>query len=132
MRTIPNPAAPASDPAVEESTSLLTGCVGALVLLNLVQVLAAFSGTEPHPPTQVVPFTAAIAAIGAAALPMIRVDRRLGLGLAIATASLSMVGMGPHKLLLEDGLTIAPVALTGFAAEVAIMSVAARRLRAWR
>jgi hypothetical protein len=101
-------------------------------LHNRVLVLAAFRGTEPHPPTPVVRFTAAIGALGAAALPMIRVDRRLGLGLAIATASLSMVGMGPHKLLLEDGLTIAPVALTGFAAEVAIMSVAARRLRAGR
>ncbi|MDY7101467.1 MAG: hypothetical protein S0880_09800 [Actinomycetota bacterium] len=115
-----------------EPMATLTGGLSVLVLLNLVQVLAAFSGTEPHPPTEVVPLTAAIAALGVAAFPLVRAAQRAGLGLAVGCAGLSTIGMGPHKLLLEDGATIAPVALVGFGAAVAVIVTAVRELRAGR
>ena len=40
-----------------------------------------------------------------------------------------MVGMGPHKLFLENGGVIAPMALVGFVFELVFIFHAARGLR---
>lgn len=119
-------------PPGHESTRLMAGCVMGLIALNLIQIGAAFAGLEPHPDAAVVPIIAATAALGIIALPMVRAGDKLGYQLGIAFAATSMIGMGPHKLFLENGMTIAPVAIVGFLAEAAFIGLAIRRLRAVR
>ena len=111
------------------TAELLVGCIAALILLNLVMIAAGLAGVDPSPDIDVIPFIAATAALGAAALPMVRAGQRLGYWLAIGLGLLSMVGMGPHKLFLEDGGIIAPVAIVGFTAEIALIWAATRHLR---
>ena len=113
-------------------TSLMLGCIQALVLANLVQVAAAFAAADPSPPADVVPTIAATALLGVAAFPMVRAGERLGYQLGIAFCLASMVGMGPHKLFLADGDVIGPLALVGFAFEVTFIVHAVRALRATR
>jgi hypothetical protein len=112
--------------------STMLGCLQALVVANLVQVAAAFAGVEPSPPSAVVPGIAATAVLGLAAIPLVRDSVRLGYGLGIAFCLASMIGMGPHKLLLDDGGVIAPLALVGFALEVLFIVHATRALRSTR
>ena len=108
---------------------VMIGCLQALVVANLIQVAAAFAGADPSPPAEVVPSIAATALIGIAAIPMVRSARRLGYLLGIAFCLISMVGMGPHKLFLADGATIAPMAIIGFGFEVLFIVHAARAIR---
>ncbi len=108
---------------------LMVASIQALIVANLVQVLAGFTGADPSPPPAVVPGIAATALLGIAALPMIRDGLRMGLRLGIAFCLASMVGMGPHKLLLDDGAVIAPMALVGFAFEITFLVHATRALR---
>lgn len=110
--------------------TLMTGCLFGLLLLNLVQIAAGLAGIEPSPAEDVIPIIAATAAIGLVAVPMVMAGERLGYQIGIVFSLVSMIGMGPHKLLLEDGSIIAPVALVGFAAEVAFLWAASRELRA--
>lgn len=110
----------------------MIGCLQALVLANLVQVAAGFAGADPAPPSAVVPGIAATALLGLAAIPMVRASDRLGYGLGIAFCFASMVGMGPHKLLLENGGVIAPLALVGFGFEILFIVHAVRALRVGR
>jgi len=114
------------------ATSLMLGCLLGLVALNAVMVGAAFANIEPHPDADVVPFIAATAAIGIIALPLVRSGDRLGYYLGVLFAVVSMIGMGPHKLFLENGTTVAPVAIVGFLAELALIGTAVRELRAHR
>lgn len=110
-----------------ECKSLLgvaSACLVTLVFFNVVQVLAAFFGVEPHPPFAVVPMIVGTAGMGIAALVLIRNEIREGYFLAIAFSVVSMIGMGPHKLLMENGLFVAPVALLGFVAELVLIVVA--------
>jgi hypothetical protein len=72
---------------------------------------------------------AATIATGVAAAPMVRAGSRHGLLLGIVFCALSFIGMGPHKLLLEDGLAIAPLALTGFTFEIVFVRAAIHALR---
>lgn len=118
----------AAKPAIS-TTALMVGCLQALIVANLVQVAAGFAGADPSPPADVVPSIAATALLGLAALPMVRVGSRLGYQLGIAFCLVSMIGMGPHKLFLEDGGVIAPMALAGFAFEVLFIVYAVRSLR---
>ncbi len=108
----------------------MMGCLQALVLANLVQVAAGFAGADPSPPSDVVPGIAATAVLGLAAIPLVRASDRLGYQLGIAFCLASMVGMGPHKLLLDNGAVIAPLALIGFAFEILFIVHAVRALRA--
>lgn len=110
--------------------AVMIGCLQALVLANLVQVAASFAGADPSPPSEVVPGIAATALLGVAALPLVRAGDRLGYRLGIGFCLASMVGMGPHKLFMEDGGVIAPLALVGFAFEILFMVHAVRALRA--
>jgi len=112
--------------------AVMIGCLQALVLANLVQVAAGFAGADPRPPSAVVPGIAATALLGLAAIPMVRVSDRLGYRLGIGFCLASMVGMGPHKLLLENGGVIAPLALVGFAFEILFIVHAVRALRTER
>ncbi len=111
------------------ATSLILGCLMGLIALNAVMITAAFANLEPRPDADIVPFIAATAAIGIIALPLVRSGVRLGYHLGIVFAAVSMIGMGPHKLFLEDGATIAPVAIVGFLAELTLIGVAVRELR---
>lgn len=111
------------------SVTVMVACLQALVLANLVQVGAAFAGVEPSPPADVVPGIAATAVLGLAAVSLVRESARLGYVLGIGFCLASMVGMGPHKLLLADGGVIAPLALVGFAFEVLFIVHATRALR---
>ena len=56
-------------------------------------------------------------------------NQRAGYVLGIAFCLLSMIGMGPHKLFLEDGATIAPLALVGFGLELTFIRSAIASLR---
>lgn len=112
--------------------AVMIGCLQALVLANLVQVAAGFAGADPSPPSSVVPGIAATALLGVAAIPLVRAADRLGYLLGIGFCLASMVGMGPHKLLLDNGGVIAPLALVGFALEVLFIVHAVRALRAGR
>ncbi|MBT8208658.1 MAG: hypothetical protein HKN03_04425 [Acidimicrobiales bacterium] len=112
---------------VELATML--GCMYALIVANLVQVLAGFAAADPSPPAAVVPGIAATAVLGLGALPMIRSAQTAGYKLGIAFCLASMVGMGPHKLFLENGGVIAPMALVGFAFELVFILHAVRALR---
>lgn len=113
-------------------TALMTGCLHALILLNLVQIAAGLAGIDPSPASEVIPIIAATAAIGVVAASLVAASERLGYQIGIVFSLVSMIGMGPHKLLVEDGGIIAPVALVGFAAEVVFIWVAVRELRARR
>ena len=108
---------------------LMLGSLYALLLANSVQIGAGLAQLEVSPPTEVLPLLAATMAVGIAAVPMIRAGDRHGLQLGIVFCVLSLIGMGPHKLFLEDGLVIAPMALTGFAFEVVFVRAAVRSLR---
>jgi len=113
----------------EHSQSIALACLYLLVFFNLVQVFAAFAGFNPHPPEAVVPLIVATAGLGIAAIPLILRSTTLGSYLSIAFAVVSMIGMGPHKLFLENGLVIAPVALLGFIAAVVLIISAVKMLR---
>lgn len=117
------------EPANARGMALMVGSLQALILANLVQVAAGFAGADPSPPAEVVPLIAATALLGLAALPMVRAGERLGFQLGIVFCLVSMIGMGPHKLLMEDGGVIAPMALVGFVFEVAFIVYAVRALR---
>lgn len=124
---------PRSRAAIDRSdVTLQIGAVAALVMLHLAQVVAALAGLDPHPPVDVVPLIVAMAALGVASLPSLASGDRVGQQLAVAFALVSMIGMGPHKLFLENGATIAPVALVGFGLAVAVVVTARRNLRAGR
>lgn len=112
-----------------DRTPLMLGALAALVLANLVQLAAGLAEIDVSPPPEVLPSIAATAAIGVAAVPLIRAGQRSGLLLGIACCALSLIGMGPHKLLLDHGTVIAPLALTGFAFEVVFVRAAVRTLR---
>jgi putative Mn2+ efflux pump MntP len=129
MQTLENHTAEPQSDRRSEAIRLMVGCVMGLIALNAVQIGAAFAGLEPHPDAEVVPIIAATAAIGIIALPMVRAGDRLGSKLGLVFAGLSMIGMGPHKLLLENGATIAPVAIVGFLAELTFIISAVRHLR---
>lgn len=107
--------------------------LSSLILLNLAQVAAGFSGISPSPPTNVLPFIVATAALGVFALILVSADQKAGYWSGVAFALISVVGMGPHKLLMEDGLVIAPVALLGFTFVLLFIWVAVKCLRSnWR
>ena len=112
--------------------SIMIGCLQALIVANLIQVLAGFANADPSPPDAVVPGIAATALLGLAALPMVRDGERLGLKIGIGFCLASMVGMGPHKLFLENAGVIAPMALVGFGLELVFIAHALRALRAER
>lgn len=111
------------------SQSVMIGALNALIVANLVQVLAGFTAADPSPPSEVVPGIAATALLGLGALPMVRDRQPTGYKLGIAFCLASMVGMGPHKLFMENGGVIAPMALVGFAFEVVFIIHALRALR---
>ena len=96
----------------------MLGALYALILANTVQIAAGMAQLEVSPPQEVLPLLAATVALGVAAVPLVRAGQRSGLLLGIGFCALSLIGMGPHKLFLDDGIVIAPMALTGFAFEI--------------
>ena len=108
---------------------LALGCLYGLIALNLIQIAAGLSSLDIRPPEEVLPLIAATAGLGIAAVPLVRSGARLGYILGIGFCLLSMIGAGPHKLFLDNGLEIAPMALLGFAAEVVFIVVAVRAIR---
>lgn len=111
---------------------LMVACLHALIAANVVQLAAAFANFEPGPPAEMVPAIAATAVVGIAALALLRVGDRLGYWVGIAFCAASMVGMGPHKLFMEDGVVIAPLALVGFGFAVTYLAEATKTLRSIR
>lgn len=114
---------------VASRVPLMLGALYALILANGVQIAAGLAGIDPSPPSDVLPMIAATAALGVAAVPLVRAHQRMGYLLGITFCLLSMIGMGPHKLFLEDGAVIAPLALVGFGFEVAFIRTAILALR---
>jgi hypothetical protein len=108
--------------------ALFSGCLYALIFLNLVQLAAGLAGMEPGPPANVLPMIAGTTAIGLVAVPLIPSWPRLGLAIGSIFCLVSMIGMGPHKLFFKDGLVIAPVAIIGFLAEITFLWFALRHL----
>ncbi len=126
---------PSQTPAVEAATSptagrlpLMLGALYALIVANSVQIAAGLAQLELSPPEAVLPLLAATVAFGVAAVPLVRSGARAGYALGLVFCALSLIGMGPHKVFLEDGLTIAPLALTGFAFEIVFAREAVRAL----
>lgn len=115
--------------AEQSRRPLLLGALLAVVAANAVQIAAGLAGVDPSPPADVLPLIAAMALIGVAAIPLVRAGERLGLWLGIACCTTSMIGMGPHKLFVEDGAAIAPLALVGFAFAVVFIRTAILSLR---
>lgn len=112
-----------------DRTPLMIGALAALIVGHLMQLAAGFAQVEPYPPGDVLPMIGATVALGAAAIPLVRAGQRAGLLLGIAFCVLSLIGMGPHKLFLENGSIIAPVALMGFAFEIVFVRAAILELR---
>ena len=108
---------------------VMLAALHALILANGVQIAAGLAQLELSPPAQVLPLLAATVALGVAAVPLVRAGQRLGSFLAIGFCALSLIGMGPHKLFLENGLVIGPLALTGFAFELVLVRAAVPTLR---
>ncbi len=118
-----------TDGTASDRTPRMLGALSALLVANGVQVAAGLAQLDLSPPEAVLPLLGATIAIGVAAVPMIRAGERLGLVLGLLVCALSLIGMGPHKLLVDDGLAIAPLALTGFAFEIVFAHAAIRTLR---
>lgn len=115
--------------ALQGRIPLMLGALYALILANAVQIAAGMAQLDLSPPIEVLPLLAATVALGVASVPMVRAGHRHGLLLGIAFCALSLIGMGPHKLFLEDGLVIAPMALTGFTFEIVFVRAAIQALR---
>ena len=129
---IANPIRTSRAPSVDRPGSpidLMLACLYGLIALNAVQIAAGLSSVDIKPPEEVLPLIAATAGLGVAAVPLVRAGMRPGLFIGIAFCLLSMIGAGPHKLFLDNGLAIAPMALLGFAAEVLFIVLAVRELR---
>ena len=120
----PPPATPAAS-----RVPLMLGALYALIVANTVQIGAGLAQLDLSPPEAVLPLLAATIALGVAAVPLVRTGSRSGYVLGIVFCTLSLIGMGPHKLFLENGLAIAPMALTGFAFEIVFVREALRALR---
>lgn len=118
-----------STAADDRRVPLMLGSLYALILANAVQIAAGLAGINPSPPVEVLPLVAATTAFGVAAVPLVRAGDRAGLLLGIAFCALSLIGMGPHKLFLEDGAVIAPMALAGFGFEIVFVRAAIQSLR---
>ncbi|MEM8747409.1 MAG: hypothetical protein AAGF91_11965 [Actinomycetota bacterium] len=112
-----------------DRTPLMISALVALIVGHLLQLAAGFAQVEPFPPGDVLPMIGATVALGAAAIPLVRAGQRAGLMLGIAFCALSLIGMGPHKLFLENGSVIAPIALMGFAFEIVFVRAAILELR---
>jgi hypothetical protein len=126
--TLNHPTANAS-PSVASRIPLMIGALAALIVANAAQIAAGLAAIDPSPPAEVLPLLAATVAVGVAAVPMVRAGSRHGLLLGIAFCALSLIGMGPHKLFFDNGLVLAPLALSGFAFEIAFVGAALRELR---
>jgi hypothetical protein len=118
-----------TDRTITDPMPRMLGALCALLVANGVQVAAGLAQLDLSPPEAVLPLLGATIAIGVAAVPMIRAGQRLGIALGLLVCALSLIGMGPHKLLVDDGLAIAPLALTGFAFEIVFAHAAIRTLR---
>ncbi len=84
-------------PHVNISASII-----ALLILNVVMLLALFTGTVPHPPHEVPPFAlgpflGASLALGAAALHLVQRRARYGTALAVFFALVVLLSFGPQK-----------------------------------
>ena len=121
-------AAPSIPPAANQ-LSLMPAALYALILANSVQIAAGLAQLKLSPPEAVLPLLAATVAVGVAAVPLVRAGVRAGYRLGLLFCAFSLIGMGPHKLFLDNGLAIAPLALTGFAFEIVFVREAVRALR---
>ena len=122
----------AQSPATTSRTPVMLGALYALIVANGVQIAAGLAQLELSPPQAVMPLLGATVAIGVAAVPLVKSSVRAGYLAGIVFCALSLIGMGPHKVFLDDGLTIAPLALTGFAFEIVFVREAVRALRGRR
>ncbi len=113
-------------------TAVMIGALYALLIANGIQIAAGLARLDVSPPQAVLPLLGATMVVGVAAVPMVRAGHRLGLLLGIGFCALSLIGMGPHKLFLEDGSIIAPLALTGFGFEILFVRAAVQELRGRR
>ena len=133
MTSTLNPTDPSGVEAVDTPPTtrlpLMLGALYALIVANSVQIAAGLAQLELSPPEAVLPLLAATVAFGVAAVPLVRSGDRSGYVLGLVFCTLSLIGMGPHKVFLEDGLAIAPMALTGFAFEIVFAREAIRALR---
>lgn len=107
----------------------MVGALAALVFANVAQIAVGIAGIDPSPPADALPLIAATATLGIAAIPMVRTGQRAGAVLGIAFCIMSMIGMGPHKLFLEDGAVIAPMVIVGFVFEIVVIRAAVAVLR---
>ncbi|MEO1056210.1 MAG: hypothetical protein AAFY28_04775 [Actinomycetota bacterium] len=121
--TVATPASPLPRVAV------MLAALYALILANGVQLAAGLAEIELSPPADVLPMLGATIALGVAAVPLVRANQRIGYVIGLAFCVLSLIGMGPHKLFVDDAAAIAPLALTGFAFEIVFAREAIRALR---
>lgn len=119
-------------PTLQSRVPLMLGALYALILANAVQIAAGLAQLDLSPPVEVLPLLGATVALGVASVPLVRAGQRQGLLVGIAFCALSLIGMGPHKLFVEDGLILAPMALTGFTFEIVFVRAAIQALRSHR
>lgn len=129
MTTAIDPTTLDADRADRSRVPTMIGALYGLILANGVQIAAGLARVEPHPPSNVLPLIAATAALGVAAVPMVRAGQRNGAILGIVFCLASLIGMGPHKLFLDNGGSIAPLALVGFALEIVFIRAAVSSLQ---
>lgn len=106
----------------------------ALIILQIVMLLALFFQTAPHPPLTVPPFAigpfiGASLAIAAAAMMLGATDTKAGAALSLLAVACAMVSFGPQKYFDAQFSLIWPAVLTGQAASVVILVSAIHRLR---
>lgn len=97
-----------------------------LMVLQVVMLLAMFSGSPPHPPLVITPFAlgpflGASVALALAAYSLASTQSKFGTWLAMAAGLLAMVSFGPQKWIDPAFTQIWPAVILGQLAFVALI-----------
>lgn len=114
----------------------LRGALATVIAIHTLMLFALYTGTAPHPPSEIVPFAlgpflTAVIAVGCGTWTMAG-RGRAGAVLALITAALALVSLGPQKYIDPAFSRIWPAVLTGQIAIAALIVLAVRGLRAPR
>lgn len=105
----------------------------ALIILQVVMLMALYAGVEPHPPATIplfgiAPFLGAAVATAAAALIIGPVHGMSGRGLSLLAAATALVSFGPQKYFDAQFPMIWPAVIAG---QIAAAVVVYNALRAY-
>lgn len=120
-----------SERSAGQACPAMQAAILVLLVLTGVMLMALFSRTAPHPPSEVAPFAlgpflGASLAIGTAALRLGPHGNLAGTGLAILFVVTALVSFGPQKLVDPAFSRIWPAVIT---AQVAIIVIAVSVIR---